>query len=115
MAKRRRLEQQDGARPRPSVAETGAMSAEDPPHSRAPNSARLSSDGTMSEAAPSDGAQTAMTSVVDTDEEDNEDPDLDAEGQADDDAETASAYAVSHYPRPASPHGTAMHLYLDDV
>ncbi|POR31355.1 Uncharacterized protein TPAR_08438 [Tolypocladium paradoxum] len=114
MAKKRRLEQQDGARQRPSTAKTGAMSADVPSPSHAPNGARRSSDGTMSEAAPSDGAQTAMTSVVDTDDE-NEDPNLDAEGQADDDVETASAYAVSQYPRPASPHGTAMHLYLDDV
>ncbi|KND92394.1 hypothetical protein TOPH_03237 [Tolypocladium ophioglossoides CBS 100239] len=115
MAKKRRLDQQDGTRQRPSTAKSGVMSADDPSTSTPPNRARLSSDGTMSEAAPSDGAQTAMTSVVDTDEEENEDPNLDAEGQADDDVETASIYAVSHYPHPTSPHGTTMHFYLDDV
>ncbi|PNY24681.1 Uncharacterized protein TCAP_05379 [Tolypocladium capitatum] len=115
MAKKRRLEQQDE---RLSTAKTGAMFAANSSPSHPPNRARLSSDGTMSEVAPSDGAQTAMTSVVDTDEEDNEDnedPNLDADGQADDDVEAASVYAVSHYHRPNSPHGTAMHLDLDDV
>ncbi|KAJ6444697.1 protein phosphatase PP2A regulatory subunit A [Purpureocillium lavendulum] len=122
MAQKRRLsEQQDGAR------KSAAMSPHEPPfNSFHPVSrARLSSDGSPSEeGAPSDGAHTAMTSMVDTDEDPladaghDEVPVLYSYEQFDDDDDRAppamSTYAASHWPRPSSTHGTAMQLYTED-
>lgn len=113
MARIRQAKHQDGAQTAYSVA----MAAQG--HSPSPRPApcaRLSSDGTVSEGAASEGAQTAMTSVADMDEDldrdlgmaDGDDTDYDYH-----DVETASTYPVSHYPRPASPQGTLMQLYLD--
>lgn len=94
---------------------------DDSSFSRPVLTARLSSDGTVSEGAASEGAQTAMTSVADMDEDldrnlDMADDDMAVDDEYDyQDVETASLYPVSHYPRPASPHGTLMQLYLDDM
>ncbi|PHH86932.1 hypothetical protein CDD83_9563 [Cordyceps sp. RAO-2017] len=66
MAKKRRFKHQG---PFASATKTVAMSAHDPPFANPLRSARLSSDGTPSEGAASEGALTAMTSVIDTDDD----------------------------------------------
>ncbi|KAI9167398.1 Secondary metabolism regulator laeA [Paramyrothecium foliicola] len=113
MAKKRRIKQQNGARQRSSNCRLGAMSSDD---CNAIQSDRQSSDGTMSEqATASDGAQTTMTSIMDTDEDlldssslegatgaDEADPDQEEEHGVD----TQSLYPTSHYPRVPSPHRT---------
>ncbi|PHH75373.1 hypothetical protein CDD80_2438 [Ophiocordyceps camponoti-rufipedis] len=133
MAQKRRLLQQDGVEdgPPPSYTKTTVMPPDGPSEPALQNplrSARLSSDGTLSEAAASEGAQTAMTSVADADEdaerslnvsEDSRDHgggdgDADAYSSSDSGVDTASLYPISHYPRPSSPQGTVMQLYLDD-
>lgn len=74
-------------------------------------SGRQSSEGTLSERTTSDGAHTAMTSLVGTDEEmidsDENDFEEDDEG-ADDGADLQSVYPVGAYPSVASSHRTEM-------
>jgi hypothetical protein len=96
------------------------MSSDD---SNAIQSGRQSSDGTLSEqATASDGAQTNMTSVMDTDEEMGDSSSLEGVARApravteDDgdndghdrhsqhDADVLSLYPSSHYPQVPSPH-----------
>jgi SAM-dependent methyltransferase len=98
------------------------MSSDD---SNAIQSGRQSSDGTLSEqATASDGAQTNMTSVMDTDEEMGDSSSLEGVARApravteDDgdndghdrhsqhDADVLSLYPSSHYPQVPSPHRT---------
>lgn len=90
------------------------MSSED---SYALRSARQSSDGTLSEHATSDSAQTAMTSIMDTDEEelaeelevDEEDDDEEDDDSDDDgDDDIISIYPASQYPGVANSHRTEM-------
>lgn len=89
------------------------MAAHQLPFSRPMPGPRLSSEGTPSDGAASEDAQTAMTSVADTDD------DLDMADDDDDNddyhpLETASLYPVAHHTRPASPHGTVMQPYPED-
>jgi hypothetical protein len=71
------------------------MSSED---SYAVQSGRQSSDGTPSEHANSDGNNTAMTSIVGTDEEPHHHNDSDLEEDVDED-DMISIYPASQYPR----------------
>ncbi|PFH60686.1 hypothetical protein XA68_10524 [Ophiocordyceps unilateralis] len=125
MAQKRRL-QQDGVQDDPPYTKATAMSPQEHSEPSLQNplrSARLSSDGTLSEGAASEDAQTAMTSVVDADEdterslsmsEDSRDDGNGLYSSSESGLETGSLYPVSHYPRSASPHGTVMQMYLDD-
>lgn len=62
-------------------------------------SGRQSSDGTLSEQATSDGDHTAMTSIMDTDEEHDPARDFELEVDADlDEDDMISIYPASHYP-----------------
>lgn len=100
MAKKRRLKRRKAPREQPPQSHSHTVSSDD---SNAIQSGRPSSEGTTSEHATSDGAQTSMTSIMDTDEGVSEiEVDDDDEGQA------ASLYPVSHYPRPSSAHRTEM-------
>lgn len=75
------------------------MSSED---SYAVQSGRQSSDGTPSEHANSDGNNTAMTSIMGTDEEHHhDDSDLDEDVDEDD---MISIYPASQYPRVSASH-----------
>ncbi|CAM1502891.1 Fc.00g076670.m01.CDS01 [Cosmosporella sp. VM-42] len=73
-------------------------------------SGRQSSDGTMSENATSDGAHTAMTSIMDTDEEELAE-ELEVDEEEDD---MISIYPPSHYPRPVSTYRTEMPYSSED-
>lgn len=105
MAKKRRLKRPKGPREAlpPAKTKSNTMSSDD---SNPIQSGRQSSDGTLSENATSDGVQTSMTSIMDTDE----DQDTDEVDQA---GEGASTYPVSHYPRPSSQHRTEMPYSAD--
>lgn len=75
----------------------------------ASNSGRQSSEGTLSERSASDGAQTAMTSVLGTDEEMTEDMEEGTdEDLTDDDADLQSLHAASFYPHVQDAHRTEM-------
>ncbi|KAF7550212.1 hypothetical protein G7046_g8083 [Stylonectria norvegica] len=109
MAKGRRIKRRKAARLQPPNSQTSTMSSED---SYALPSRRQSSDGTLSEHATSDGVHTAMTSIMDTDEEG-----LTNDLEIDDDDEgldMISIYPASHYPRVASPHGSQMPFSTSD-
>jgi hypothetical protein len=84
------------------------MSSDD---SNAVQSGRQSSDDTFSEqATASDGAQTNMTSVLDTDEDPIDNSSLDSVPEDErldpGEGDTLSLYPSSHYPRIPSPHRT---------
>lgn len=101
MAKRRRTKQRKGPRTRPDP--TSTMSSEE---SYAPQSGRQSSDGTLSEHAASDGAHTAMTSIIDTDEEiRSRDSEFDEE-----ELDIISIYPAMHYPHAAGTNAQDMHF-----
>ncbi|RCI13771.1 hypothetical protein L249_7988 [Ophiocordyceps polyrhachis-furcata BCC 54312] len=127
MAQKRRLPEYDGVQDDGRLANTknSVTPAFDEAPLRIPlPCARLSSDGTLSEGAASDGAQTAMTSVADANEDverslsmsedSREDGDADGDPYSSSESgfETASLYPLSHHPRSTSPHGTVQ-LYLD--
>ncbi|KAH7160024.1 S-adenosyl-L-methionine-dependent methyltransferase [Dactylonectria estremocensis] len=81
------------------------MSSEE---SYALQSGRQSSDGTLSENAASDGAQTAMTSIMDTDEDIQA---RDSEFDDDEDLDIISIYPALHYPHASGAHShTDMHF-----
>ncbi|RGP69927.1 hypothetical protein FLONG3_7584 [Fusarium longipes] len=95
MAKKRRCKPRKGTPGRHNQSQTSTMSSED---SYAVQSGRQSSDGTPSEHANSDGNNTAMTSIVGTDEEQHHphnDSDLDEDVDEDD---MISIYPTSQYP-----------------
>lgn len=73
-------------------------------------SGRQSSDGTMSENATSEGAQTAMTSIMDTDEEVLAE-ELEVDEEEDD---VISIYPASHYPSAPSAYRMEMPYSIDD-
>ena len=73
-------------------------------------SGRQSSDGTVSEHATSDGAHTAMTSIMDTDEEELAE-ELVVDEEEDD---MISIYPPSHYPRPTSTYRTERPFSTED-
>jgi hypothetical protein len=99
MAKKRRTKQRKSTRGRHNQSQTSTMSSED---SYAVQSGRQSSDGTPSEHANSDGNNTAMTSIMGTDEEHHHDEsDLDEDVDEDD---MISIYPASQYPRVTASH-----------
>ena len=86
-------------------------------------SGRQSSEGTASEHNTSDGAQTAMTSIMDTDEEALEaEGVIEAEGpiaadsvEVDEDAaDVQSLYPASYYPAASTAHRTEMPFLPSD-
>lgn len=86
-------------------------------------SGRQSSEGTASEPCTSDGAHTAMTSIMDTDEEALEaEGVIEAEGpieadsiDVDEDAtDVQSLYPASHYPSASTAYRTEMPFVPDD-
>lgn len=107
MARKRRPKRQAN-RPRPPNALDGTMCA------NGSHSGRQSSEGTLSERTASDGAQTAMTSLMGTDEEVVDDVDNDTDEQSlhdmqeEDGADAQSVYPVGAYPSVASSHRTEM-------
>ncbi|KAF5661664.1 methyltransferase [Fusarium heterosporum] len=94
MAKKRRSKQYKTARPGHNQSQTSTMSSED---SYAVRSGRQSSDSTPSEHANSDGNNTAMTSIVGTDEEHHHHDDSDIDEDVDED-DMISIYPASQYP-----------------
>ncbi|KAM0436136.1 hypothetical protein ACHAPT_003028 [Fusarium lateritium] len=100
MAKKRRTKQRKSTRGRHDRSQTSTMSSED---SYAITSGRQSSDGTQSEHAASDGNQTAMTSIMDTDEEHHHDSEFDEDEDLDED-DMISIYPASHYPGVSAAH-----------
>lgn len=104
MAKRRRTKQRKGPRTGPERSQTSTMSSEE---SYAPQSGRQSSDGTLSEHAASDGAHTAMTSIIDTDEEIRS---RDSEFDDEEELDIISIYPAMHYPHAAGTNNHDRHF-----
>ncbi|KAK7414383.1 hypothetical protein QQX98_006748 [Neonectria punicea] len=108
MAKRRRPKQRKGPRTAPDRSQTSTMSSEE---SCALQSGRQSSDGTSSEHANSDGVHTAMTSIMDTDEEHLA---PDSEYDEEEDLDIISIYPDMHYPHAPGTHNSNVHFFQEN-
>ncbi|ODA82610.1 hypothetical protein RJ55_01118 [Drechmeria coniospora] len=102
-----------------TTADSSSSSSSEPTANEARTS--TSSDDTLREGASGHGAPpataTATAGAVDADERSsmNAPPDQAENGSDDGDrTDAATIYPASHYPRAASPRGTAMHYYQDD-